>query len=306
MRGSCRRWPGGIGLVVAVVTLLTTVPPAGARPVAAQPYRVLVFTKTAGYRHASIPDGVTAIRRLGAEHGFAVDEAPDARLFTDAGLRRYAAVVWLSTTGNLLTPGQQVAFERYIRGGGGYVGVHAAADAEYGWPWYGKLVGAVFRSHPPLQRATVSAQDRRHPATASLPARWTRLDEWYDFRANPGPQVHVLAADTPTTYPDGRRGGGHPVVWCQNYDGGRSFYVAFGHTSASWREPAFLTLVLGGIQTAAGARPADCAARSTKSHGTSAVPLVLGGLAALAAATAATGAVLLRRRRRRPPHDTAA
>jgi cytochrome c len=289
-----------------VAALLTLVPTVGTRPVAARPYRVLVFTMTAGYRHASIPDGVRAIRRLGAENGFAVDEAADARPFTDAGLRPYAAVVWLSTTGNLLTAGQRLAFERYIRAGGGYVGVHAAADAEYGWAWYGRLVGAVFRSHPPVQRATVSTQDGRHPATASLPLHWTRVDEWYDFRANPGSQVHVLATDTPTTYPDGHRGGGHPVVWCQNHDGGRSFYVAFGHTSASWREPAFLTLVLGGIQTAAGARPADCAAPSTNSHGTSAAQLVLGGLAALAAATAVTGAALRRRRRRRTTHDTTA
>lgn len=260
MWGSYRWRPGRTGVVAAVVTLLALVPTACARPVTARPYRVLVFTMTAGYRHPSIPDGVAAIRRLGAEHGFAVDEAADARPFTDAGLRPYTAVVWLSTTGNLLTVGQQQAFERYIRGGGGYVGVHAAADAEYGWAWYGRLVGAVFRSHPPIQRATVLISDRRHPATASLPARWNRLDEWYDFRANPGPQVHVLATDSPTTYPDGRRGGGHPVVWCQNYDGGRSFYVAFGHTSASWREPAFLALMLGGIQTAAGALPATCAA----------------------------------------------
>ncbi|MGF7237144.1 MAG: ThuA domain-containing protein [Frankia sp.] len=280
-----------------------------ATAVAARPYRVLVFTMTAGYRHASIPDGVAAIRRLGAEHGFAVDEAADARPFTDAGLRPYAAVVWLSTTGNLLTAPEQLVFERYIRGGGGYVGVHAAADAEYGWAWYGGLVGAVFRSHPPIQRATVLIKDRRHPATASLPAAWTRLDEWYDFRANPGSHVHLLATDTQTTYPDGRRGGGHPVVWCQNYDGGRSFYVAFGHTSASWREPAFLTVVLGGIETAAGARPADCAppspsapspsARAANGQGTSAAHLVLGGLAALAAASAVTGTALLRRRRRR-------
>jgi len=139
--------------------------------------KVLVFSKTAGFRHASIPDGAAMIRRLGEAHGFGVDHTEDAGAFTDDGLAAYAAVVFLSTTGDVLDAAQQAAFERYIRGGGGYVGIHAAADTEYEWPWYGGLVGAYFESHPAIQAATVVVNDRVHPSTDGLPLRWARTDE---------------------------------------------------------------------------------------------------------------------------------
>jgi type 1 glutamine amidotransferase len=218
---------------------------------------VLVLTRTAGFRHRSIEDGVAALRRLGAEHGFAVDDTADpARI--GPGLAGYRAVVFLSTTGDVLDPGQQAALERYVQGGGGWVGVHAAADAEYDWPWYGRLVGAWFRHHPAVQRATVRPAPGSIALAGRLPARWQRTDEWYDFRANPRGRVRVLATVDETTYTGGRMGTDHPIAWCQHYDGGRAWYTAMGHTSGSFGEPRYLAHLLAGIRWATGQTRARC------------------------------------------------
>jgi type 1 glutamine amidotransferase len=209
--------------------------------------RVLLFTRTKGFRHSSIPKGIAAVRSLGTRHGFAVEATEDPAFFTDSTLRRFSSVVFLSTTGDVLDDSQQSAFERYIRRGGGYVGVHAASDTEYEWPWYGRLVGAYFRSHPATQPATVDVVSRAHPATRCLPARWTRRDEWYDFKAQPVKGTTVLATLDESTYRGGRMGKLHPVIWYHRFDGGRSFYTELGHTDESYTEPAFLTHLAGGI-----------------------------------------------------------
>jgi glucose/arabinose dehydrogenase/PKD repeat protein len=232
--------------------------------------RVLVFSKTAGFRHSSIPNGIAAIRRLGAENGFAVDATEDAARFSDANLARYRAVIWLLTTGDVLDADQQAAFERYLNGGGGYAGVHAAADTEYEWPFYGHILGgAWFKSHPFNQDATIDVEDRTHPSTAHLPGRWTRHDEWYNFRANPRGDVHVLMAlDESTYFPDptfnnplGRDAmGDHPIAWCKDVGAGRMWYTGGGHTEESYAAPDFLAHLRGGILSAAGMTPADCAA----------------------------------------------
>jgi len=216
-------------------------------------FAVLVFTRTTGYRHASIDDGVAAIRRLGASHGFTVQATQDPTQIQDAILGRYRAVVFLSTTGNPLDQAGQAALERWVEAGGGWVGVHAAADAHYHWPWYGELVGARFRRHPRVQAATVQVTDRNHPSTRSLPAVWTRTDEWYDFATNPRGRVRVLAVVKESTYQGGGMGGDHPVSWSHQQGRGRSWYTALGHTKASWSEQRFLDHLLGGIRWAAGA-----------------------------------------------------
>ncbi|RFC71317.1 ThuA domain-containing protein [Streptomyces sp. AcE210] len=220
--------------------------------------RVLVFSKTAGFRHDSIPEGIAAVRDLGSAGGFAVDATEDAGAFTDANLRRYDAVVFLSTTGDVLGADQQKAFERYIAKGGGYVGVHAAADTEYDWPFYGGLAGAYFQDHPAIQPATVKVEDRGNPATAHLAPTWNRTDEWYNYRSNPREHAHVLASLDESSYTGGTMAGDHPISWCQNYRGGRSFYTGAGHTKESYADPAFRQHLLGGIRWASGAAQADC------------------------------------------------
>ena len=165
---------------------LLLVPAAAPATEATQPrLRVLAFTKTAAFRHDSIPAAVRAVRELGAANGIAVDATEDGAAFADARLARYDAVIFLLTTGDVLDGAQQEAFERYVRGGGGYVGVHSAADTEYDWPWYGELVGTYFRSHPAVQRAAIDVL-AREASTARLPRRWVRTDEWYSFRSSPG------------------------------------------------------------------------------------------------------------------------
>ncbi|MER7561808.1 ThuA domain-containing protein [Streptomyces sp. NPDC097941] len=220
--------------------------------------RVLVFSKTAGFRHDSIPEGVAAVRELGASAGFSVDATEDAAAFTPRNLRRYDAVVFLSTTGDVLDPTQQRAFEGYIRHGGGYVGIHAAADTEYDWAFYGGLAGAWFQSHPAIQPATVVVEDRAHPATSELSRTWNRTDEWYNYRTNPRDRVHVLASLDESSYTGGTMNGDHPIAWCQDYQGGRAFYTGFGHTKESYADPAFRGHLLGGIRYATGAAQADC------------------------------------------------
>lgn len=220
--------------------------------------RVLVFSKTAGFRHDSIPEGIAALRELGAAGGFAVDAAENADAFTPRTLGRYDAVVFLSTTGDVLNTAQQRAFERYIAGGGGYVGIHAAADTEYDWAFYGGLAGAYFQSHPAIQPATVDVENHAHPATAGLGATWERTDEWYNYRSNPRDRARVLASLDETSYSGGTMNGDHPIAWCQEYRGGRSFYTGGGHTKESYAEPAFRDHLLGGIRWATGATEADC------------------------------------------------
>lgn len=214
------------------------------------PYKILVFSKTAGFRHDAIPAAITAIGKLGIQNNFVADSVEDASAFNDANLAQYRAVVFLLTTGDVLDGNQQAAFERYIRSGKGYVGIHAASDTEYDWPWYGKLVGAYFLSHPAIQTASIYVEDRMHASIALLPERWVRRDEWYNFRTNPRANVRVLARLDESTYSGGTMGD-HPIAWSQYYDGGRAWYTGLGHTVESYSEPKFLAHILGGIQYAA-------------------------------------------------------
>jgi type 1 glutamine amidotransferase len=262
--------PGRLALAAAAV-LLTGMAMNSSAAVAEKPAKkkeaagehVLVFSKTAGFRHDSIPDGIATIQQLGAENDFTVDATEDAAAFTAENLQQYDAVVFLSTTGDVLDATQQQAFEEYVRAGGGYVGVHAAADTEYDWPFYGGLVGAYFDSHPQNQTATVKVEDHDHPATAHLGDEWVRFDEWYNYRTNPRGQARVLATLDESSYSGGNMGEDHPISWCQTYESGRSFYTGLGHTKESYAEPEFRTHLLGGIQYAAGAVESDCSAAGT-------------------------------------------
>lgn len=214
---------------------------------------VLVFSKTAAYRHESIPDGIRAIEELGKELGWTVSATEDAGVFSDFSLARFDAVVFLMTTGDVLDSDQQAAFERFMRSGKGYVGIHSASDTEYDWPFYGSLVGAYFRSHPEIQQATYRIEDREHPATRHLPLSWVRTDEHYSFRTNPRGKVQVLLSLDEGSYKAGKDAmGDHPIVWCQELEGGgRSFYSALGHTKESYSDPLYRKLLASAIAWAA-------------------------------------------------------
>lgn len=208
--------------------------------------KMLIFTKTEGYRHASIPDGVEAIRQLAADNNRAADHTEDASIFTSDSLDAYQAIIFLNTTGNILNEDQQAAFKSYIQQGGGFVGIHAATDTEYEWPWYGEMVGAYFDSHPQIQQARLEVIDRNHPSTRSLPEEWIRTDEWYNFM-DINPAINVLINLDESSYEGGENGENHPAAWYHEFEGGRVFYTAGGHTSESYSSKQFLNHVWGGI-----------------------------------------------------------
>lgn len=219
--------------------------------------RVLVFSKTAAFRHDSIPTGVAMFRELGQANGFSVEATEDAGVF-DADLAgRFDTVVFLSTTGDVLNSSQQRTLESFVEQGGGYVGIHAASDTEYGWPWYGRLVGAYFKRHPQIQPAKIRIEDRRHPTMTTLPDPWDRTDEWYDFRANPRPFVHVLASLDPASYSGSDMKNDHPATWYQFVGKGRAWYTAFGHTKESYGEPEFRNMLLQAVIWSSQARKPD-------------------------------------------------
>jgi type 1 glutamine amidotransferase len=218
---------------------------------------ILLFTRTEGFRHDSIEPAVRALQRLAGSAGIAADATEDPAAFDATNLARYRAVVFLMTTGDVLDPPQESALMDFVRQGGGFVGVHSATDTEYGWPWYGQLVGAYFLRHPSnpgVREGVLRIAAAGHPATTGLPVRWVRADEWYEFRdVQPGLTAllevdetsYKSAAESPTPAP-------RPIAWFRSFEGGRSFYTALGHTAESWDEPLFLSHVWGGIVSALG------------------------------------------------------
>ena len=216
--------------------------------------RVLVFSKTSTFHHESIPAGIDAIRKLGTKYHFMVDTTENADNFNEENLRQYKVVVFLNTTGDVLNPQQQNDFERFIQAGGGYVGIHAATDTEYDWPWYGKLVGAYFASHPSdpnVQNGVFKVVDKTHMSTDSLPDSWPRKDEFYSFKSI-SPDIKVLIKIDEKTYHGGANGDDHPMAWYHEYNGGRAFYTSMGHTNETFSEPLFIRHLWGGIHNALG------------------------------------------------------
>lgn len=209
----------------------------------APPARVLVFTRTEGFRHDSIPEAIEAIRKLAAERKFEADFTEDPAAFQGDLAKKYRAVAFVLTTGDVLDPPQQEALRSFVEGGGGFVGVHSASDTEYDWEWYGGVVGAYFASHPAIHEATLHVERPDHPTVKGLPNPWVRTDEWYDFRSNPRGKVDVLLTVDERTYPGGKMGADHPITWCKNVGRGRAFYTGLGHTKTSYSEPAFLSML---------------------------------------------------------------
>ena len=191
---------------------------------------------------------------MGLRDGFSVDTTEDASLFNEENLANYSAVIFLNTTEDVLDYQQQSHFERYIQAGGGYVGIHAASDTEYDWPWYGKLVGAYFNGHPSdpnVREATCHVTDHPHAASDSLPRSFVKVDEFYNYK-NINPDLNVLVTLDESTYEGGTNGDFHPITWFHDFDGGRAFYTGFGHTEETFSEPEFLQLLSGGIAYAIG------------------------------------------------------
>ena len=245
---------GGIASLIVLISLFNFFPKQD------KFIRVLVFSKTAGYRHESIAAGQKALFKLAEKHGFVVDTTEDASMFDEKHLKKYNVVVFLSTTGDILNGLQEQEFRRFIQAGGGFVGIHAAADTEYEWPWFGKLVGGYFNGHPNnpnVRQAIINRINKTHISTKMLPDRWKRNDEWYNYK-NLNPRMNVLLNLDEKTYQGGTNGENHPISWAHEFDGGRAWYTGLGHTNETFEEELFLEHLWGGIQYAAGeGKPVD-------------------------------------------------
>lgn len=215
------------------------------------PELVLVFSKTSGYRHRSIEKGAQTLKELGRANGFIVLQTETSSDFNSENLKNYKLVIFLSTTMDVLNDAEQNAFKSYINNGGNFMGIHAASDTEYDWPWYGELVGAYFENHPQQQKAKIDVVDRTHPATMHLNEEWIHFDEWYNFM-NMNPNVHVLMKLDESSYDGGTNGDNHPIAWYHEFDGGRAFYTGLGHTKESYNDADFKQHLLGGIEWSLG------------------------------------------------------
>lgn len=209
--------------------------------------KILLFSKTEGYRHASIPDGVKALQKIANENNWLAHHTENASIFTSDSLDAFTAIIFLNTTGNILDEKQQSSFRNYMQQGGGFVGIHSATDTEYEWPWYGTMAGAYFESHPEIQEARLKVIDQNHSATRLLPVEWIRTDEWYNFE-NINPDINILITIDESSYQGGKNGANHPIAWYHKFDGGRIFYTAGGHTSESYNNEQFLNHLWGGIE----------------------------------------------------------
>ena len=202
---------------------------------------VLVFSKTNGFRHESISSGLKMIYDQSSKENWVVTATEDPSLLRDDLLSTIDVAVFLNPTGDAICDAGQEAFTKFIKSGKGFVGIHAASDCEYEWPFYGNLVGGYFLTHPPAQEATVIFENFDHPAMQPFEGMetYTTIDEWYSFKENPRKNVNVLARlDESTisgTSNDNWKMGDHPLIWWNEEDGIRSFYTVFGHTHEAFQ-----------------------------------------------------------------------
>ena len=213
--------------------------------------KILVFSKTKGFRHTSIEDGQKMFQSLAEKNNFEVIFSEESEVFNERILSDINVIVFLNTTGDILDDNQQLELQRYMQAGGGFVGIHSAADTEYKWSYYNQLVGAYFDSHPETSEATINILNQDHISTHHLPQNWIRTDEWYNFK-NINPEINVLMQVDEATYQGGTHGSNHPISWHRDFDGGRMWYTGLGHTEESYVEPLFIEHVWGGIQYVAG------------------------------------------------------
>ena len=250
---SLRRF--SIGLCMAVLAS------AGIAAHAAGKAKVLVYSGSTGYRHASIPAAVESLKSLGARAGYEIVASEDPEVFTAANLAQYKVLVLVSNSTDPKKPesewfqgARREALQGFLKAGKGVVALHAAADSHYHWGWYGRMIGGYFERHPKgTPKGVVTVVDAKHPATAKLPKTLQRNDEWYYYK-DFDPTVRVLATIDPGSIGESGEAdvNPNPLVWCHEFGGGRVIYSALGHTDESWSEPYMVTLLTGALKYAAG------------------------------------------------------
>lgn len=221
-----------------------TYPP---QPVTAGKSKIFILTETKGYRHESIEAGLAMFNKRADDWRVEISHAEESAVMKEQDIKEYDIIVLLNSTGNIFTEEEQALLEEYLAAGGAILGIHAAADAEYDWPWYGQMLGGWFRSHPEIQEAKCLVADGNHPVATGLPAVWERTDEWYNFKHLSHDNKVILLLDE-STYSGGIHGDYHPISWCREWGGGRIFYTGMGHTAETYSEPLFQTHIQNAIQ----------------------------------------------------------
>jgi type 1 glutamine amidotransferase len=237
---------------------------------------ILIFSKTNGFRDSNqIATANAALEKIAKDKGWASFTTENAAVFNAEQLAKFKAVVWNSTSGDVLTPEQRAAFKAWMEAGGGFVGLHdAGGDPSYKWQWYvDDLIGAQFIGHtlsPQFQQGRLVIEDQTHPATKGLGAEWVREEEWYSFDKSPRAKgYHILVTLDEASYSprekipllvdkDLRMGKDHPIVWTHCLGNGRAFYSALGHRAESYAEPKHLAMIAGAISWVAGIEGPEC------------------------------------------------
>jgi type 1 glutamine amidotransferase len=207
---------------------------------------MLMLTATAGFRHDSIATARQVMAELASSGAFTVTATEDLSSVSDGGLSAYDVLFFALTSGELpFSDAQKGAILAFVNRGGGFLGAHSATDTLYAWPEYGALIGAYFREHPWTEQASVIVEDQSHPASAGLGDRFSLFEEFYAFRENPRPRVHVLLRLDAGSV---RSSGDYPLAWVNSYGNGRVYYNALGHFSETWRDQRFQRQLSGAIR----------------------------------------------------------
>ena len=203
-----------------------------------------MITETKGWVHDSIESGLKLIQKIGNKNIFNVYHSDNSSVITYKNLKEIKTIIFLNTTEEILTDVEQKVMESFIKSGKGFVGVHAAADTEYNWQWYGKLVGAYYRNHPEVMNGKILTIN--HKITNHLDSEWEIEDEWYNFEYV-NYDINILLHLDEDSYIGGEHPDYHPITWYHEYDGGRSFYTGLGHTKEVYDDERFIKLLEKGI-----------------------------------------------------------
>jgi type 1 glutamine amidotransferase len=251
--------------VVALLCSIVLAPLAFTPSAAAAEQRILVYTRNytpdgKGYVHDNIASSVEAIKKMGAEKGFAIDVSDDPAVFTESNLKQYAAIVFSNSNNQAFSSdAQRDAFKHYIESGGGFVGLHSASGSERDWPYFWSVLGGKFAAHPKMQAFTVQVADPGFPAVKQLPTQFQWTDECY-FIDHLNSDIHpVLVTDRTkldaldkmkidvSSFPNPL-----PLAWYHQFDGGREFYLALGHNKEDYANPTLYGIIENGILWAMG------------------------------------------------------
>lgn len=249
-------------IVILFLSLFCTISALPNSPVSLKKKSVLIFTKNGlsvagkkGYVHKNIESSVRALRAICDEEKIATVVSEDSSIFTEEYLAQFDAIIFSNANNEVFeTESEQVAFQNFIKNGGGFMAIHSANAVERDWPWYWALVGGKFVRHAPHQEFNVLVTDNTHPSTDFLESTWTVSDECY-YSNNINPTIHVLLSADLTTVQDKKRseypadifGDQFPLCWTNNFEGSKQWYTSLGHDAETYDKPIFRKHLKGGL-----------------------------------------------------------